>query len=61
MKEANLLVFRDQKVKIGDFGISMKLPINASNKSFMIKGATKGYCTDDVFNSFQNESKIGGD
>jgi len=25
MKEANLLVFRDYKVKLGDFGISIKL------------------------------------
>jgi hypothetical protein len=48
MKAANLLVFRDWKVKLGDFGISVKM--NFSDKEgdtiqYEGKGMTSGYVT----------------
>ena len=47
MKEANLLVFRDYQVKLGDFGVSLKLDpeTDADEKAYMLKGATPGYTT----------------
>jgi hypothetical protein len=50
MKEANLLVFRDYQVKIGDFGVSIKmkeLPLKEDETDeYEIKGLTPGYITD---------------
>ena len=47
MKEANLLIFRDMKVKLGDFGISLKLSTKEleeeNNTKYGIKGLTLGY------------------
>lgn len=41
MKPQNLLVFRSQHVKIGDFGISIKLDPNDENKTYSVKGLSK--------------------
>jgi serine/threonine protein kinase len=49
MKEANLLIFRDYSVKIGDFGISIKMKDNVKPgeaDEYPIKGLTPGYITD---------------
>mmetsp|Transcript_22073 Transcript_22073/g.21259 ORF Transcript_22073/g.21259 Transcript_22073/m.21259 type:complete len:230 (+) Transcript_22073:379-1068(+) len=45
MKEANLLVFRDYSVKLGDFGISLKLDENEDpgEDLYDLKGVTPGY------------------
>ena len=46
MKEANLLIFRDYSVKIGDFGISIKMKDNVKegeSDEYSIKGLTPGY------------------
>ncbi len=45
MKEANLLVFRDYSIKIGDFGISIKLDEEANwdDEIYELKGVTMGY------------------
>jgi len=45
MKEANVLVFRDYSVKLGDFGISIKLDPEAewNDENFELKGVTAGY------------------
>jgi hypothetical protein len=57
MKGANLLIFRDYQVKIGDFGISIKmkeLPLkDGEPEEYEIKGMTAGYTTDLIrFNYF---------
>ena len=50
MKSDNLLVFRSQQVKIGDFGISIKMkPLKKEHSSqdkedkYYMKGFTDGY------------------
>ena len=44
MKGDNLLVFRNQMIKLGDLGISVKLPSDATpDTEIEIKGATQGY------------------
>jgi hypothetical protein len=52
MKEANLLIFRDYQVKIGDFGTAIKmkeLPLkDGEQDEYEIKGLTYGYITDYV-------------
>ncbi len=50
MKEANLLIFRDYSVKIGDFGVSIKMKEPERLKEgeadeYEIKGLTPGYIT----------------
>jgi hypothetical protein len=47
MKEANLLIFRDYSIKIGDFGISIKLKENwiDGDDVYPLKGITPGYVT----------------
>jgi hypothetical protein len=50
MKETNLLIFRDYQVKIGDFGISIKMkeqPLKeGESDEYELKGTTNGYTTD---------------
>jgi serine/threonine protein kinase len=43
MKEANLLIFRDYSVKLGDFGISIKLKPEGDDdnkEKYQLKGLT---------------------
>ena len=62
MKEANLLVFRDYQVKIGDFGVSIKmkdLPLKEDEADeYEIKGLTPGYITDIIESYFKSESPM---
>ncbi len=50
MKEANLLIFRDYSIKIGDFGVSIKMketPVKeGESDEYDVKGLTPGYITD---------------
>ena len=49
MKPANVLVFRDYSVKLGDFGISIKLSEDPNYaKKYRIKGITKYYSKPEV-------------
>ena len=49
MKPANLLIFRDFKVKLGDFGISIKIPTNEPyDTKVSLKGYTDGYCKNSI-------------
>ena len=46
MKAANLLVFRDSRVKLGDLGISTKInpeDTEGTTEQYEIKGFTAGY------------------
>jgi hypothetical protein len=58
MKEANLLIFRDYQVKIGDFGVSIKmkdLPLKEDESDeYEIKGLTPGYITDMIESYFNS-------
>jgi hypothetical protein len=57
MKEANLLIFRDYQVKIGDFGVSIKmkeLPLKeGESDEYDIKGLTPGYITEMIESYFK--------
>ena len=44
MKPENLLIFKDYKVKIGDFGVSMKFANDSTDDSLAyVRGLTKEY------------------
>lgn len=61
MKAANLLIYRDMRVKLGDFGISVKLSpsdIGADLEKYLIKGMTPGYVTEKIRDSFKSSSKV---
>lgn len=59
MKPENLLIFRDYRVKIGDFGVTMKLNDNSSWDSLhTIKGLTNGYSHPDIVQKFLNSEQI---
>lgn len=57
MKGANLLIFRDQRVKLGDLGISVKLEKNDDPNAgqYYIKGVTAGYVTAEVQSISDND------
>jgi len=48
MKPANILVFKDYRVKVGDLGISIKLnsQIPENKKHYKLLGITKGFVSD---------------
>jgi hypothetical protein len=57
MKAANLLIYRDLRVKLGDLGISVKISpkdIGGNLDKYKVKGMTKGYVTEKVEESFND-------
>lgn len=58
MKPANLLIFRDYAVKIGDFGVSIKLSEELCGDSYYLKGLTKGYALPVLEEEFANDSAL---
>mmetsp|Transcript_7077 Transcript_7077/g.5329 ORF Transcript_7077/g.5329 Transcript_7077/m.5329 type:complete len:154 (+) Transcript_7077:609-1070(+) len=56
MKEANILIFRDYSIKIGDFGISIKCDpsIDPNEPYYELKGGTNGYMNQTVIASFES-------
>ena len=60
MKASNLLVFRDQKVKVGDLGISIKLNSDAdpNAKLYILKGYTRGFEYPGFIEAFNNKIKM---
>lgn len=55
MKPENLLVFRDYKVKLGDFGVSLKLPDTCTDKTELyMRGGTKEYCIPKLYKIMEN-------
>jgi serine/threonine protein kinase len=61
MKEANLLIFRDFSVKIGDFGVCIKMKENLKEEEldeYSIKGLTPGYITLQIESYFQSDSMM---
>lgn len=61
MKTANLLIFRDQRVKIGDLGISVRVDYSdreGKDKKYFLKGATQGFLPDLMMLSLQSEEPV---
>lgn len=56
MKPENELVFRNYKVKLGDFGVSMKL--NPSESSYYLKGLTKEYSLKSMNSRFIDNEEV---
>jgi serine/threonine protein kinase len=56
MKPQNLLVFRDYSVKIGDFGVSLKIPDGSPIDEclFDLKGLTYDYSNKNIILKFIN-------
>ncbi|CDW73119.1 serine threonine protein kinase-like protein [Stylonychia lemnae] len=55
MKPQNLLIFRNQKVKVGDLGISFKLDskIQADEHAYQLKGLTKNFATEITYQAMR--------
>eukprot|EP00347_Sterkiella_histriomuscorum_P009577 403340674 len=60
MKPHNLLVFRDQQVKVGDLGISIKLDQSRDDneKLYTLKGLTTAFASTDMLKAFQKRKKL---
>ena len=55
MKEDNLLIFRDYQIKIGDFGISIKMNEGNTENEYYLKGYTAGYINQKTKYNFSNQ------
>lgn len=59
MKPQNLLIFRDYGVKLGDFGISIKLnEKETADEAHCLKGMTPGYTFETFANSILNDDPV---
>ena len=59
MKPENLLVFRDFKVKLGDLGVSVKIPENDSDQNeIYLKGMTNEYSLEEVKDAFADNAPV---
>eukprot|EP00347_Sterkiella_histriomuscorum_P001910 403370201 len=60
MKPQNLLVFRDQLVKLGDFGISIKAEPNEDTDILMyrLKGLTRAFSSNEMISALMKNSKL---
>ena len=55
MKAPNLLIYRNQEVRIGDLGVSIKLDktVDSEIPCYPVKGLTKGFGTEVAMQSFE--------
>ena len=63
MKGANLLIFRNQEVKIGDLGISLKLkPLekegDEDDTDYHLKGSTSGYVIPEISTALSKQLPV---
>jgi hypothetical protein len=56
MKAPNCLVFRNQELRIGDLGISIKLDkrVDPNQPNYILKGYTNGFITKEVKLAYEN-------
>jgi len=57
MKPANVLVFKDYRVKVGDLGVSIRLT-NNQHQSYQLKGVTMGYVAENIIDAFKKGKKL---
>lgn len=60
MKPANLLVFNDGRVKVGDLGMSIKFDpaIPENDRAYVLHGLTEAYSDNRARDAFQNNLKL---
>jgi serine/threonine protein kinase len=60
MKPQNLLVFRDYSVKIGDFGVSMKIPNSSpmDEPLYDVKGLTLDFSKRSIIQKYMDSEKV---
>ena len=59
MKPENVLIFKDYKVKIGDFGVSMKFSKDSTDETTAyLSGLTKAYSLPEMFRAFENGEEV---
>lgn len=59
VKAANLLIFKDQKVKLGDMSLSIKVDKNddPNEQKYYLKGDSVGYMTKELEQIYNNETE----
>jgi serine/threonine protein kinase len=57
MKPENLLIFKDFKVKLGDFGCSLKLN-NDDSSTYFISGLTKFYSSKETLKAYNENEPL---
>jgi serine/threonine protein kinase len=60
MKPQNLLVFRDMSIKLGDFGVSVKVPDNQNfdEEDLYIKGLTYDFSNKNITQKFHDDQRF---
>jgi serine/threonine protein kinase len=59
MKPENLLLFKDYRIKLGDFGVSMKIPDDAiESTTLCLKGLTPKYSMPDLEAKYKTDTPI---
>ena len=58
MKPANILVFKDFRVKVGDLGVSIKM---WDALTYQLKGITQGYVSDEILDAFKKRTFLNRD
>ena len=59
MKPENLLLFKDYRIKLGDLGVSMKLPDNSTAETTMyLKGLTPTYAMKEVEAKYSSDAPL---
>ena len=59
MKPQNLLIFKDYKIKLGDFGCCLKFDDDSTNSSTaQVRGVTKNYSTKEICRACENGDEV---
>eukprot|EP00347_Sterkiella_histriomuscorum_P016124 403354395 len=58
MKPENLLVFRNQLIKIGDLGISIKMNDDSPDEEYLLKGYSEAFTTPKIIQAAQQRTKL---
>lgn len=56
MKPQNLIIFKDFKIKIGDFGCSINFTDNSTDETKVyLRGVTKGYSSKEICDLYKED------